>query len=99
MATKTWKIGEYCKGGIITVETRKTQITIIGKEWDYSKGSKKGSNQANAKEWIRKTVLINEDNPGRELSNFLSELTTSYYTGEIMKWIEQTNTFKRFLFW
>ena len=37
MATKTWKLGEICKGGIITVETKGNIVTIIGKEWDYSK--------------------------------------------------------------
>jgi hypothetical protein len=28
MATKTWKLGEVCKGGVITVETTKTQVKI-----------------------------------------------------------------------
>ena len=31
MATKTWKIGEYCKGGVITIETTKTQFKVIAK--------------------------------------------------------------------
>jgi hypothetical protein len=38
MATKTWKIGEYAKGGIITVEARGKKVTVIGKEWDFTTG-------------------------------------------------------------
>lgn len=29
MATKTWKLGEVCRGGVITIETTKTQVKII----------------------------------------------------------------------
>ncbi len=45
MATKTFKIGEYCKGGIITVETKGSIVHIIAKEWDMSQGTRKNSNQ------------------------------------------------------
>ena len=37
MATKTFKIGEYCKGGVITVETTAKKVTIIAKV-GYFKG-------------------------------------------------------------
>jgi hypothetical protein len=33
MYTKTWKIGEVCQGGIITVEIKNSAISVIGKEW------------------------------------------------------------------
>jgi hypothetical protein len=46
MATKTFKIGESCKGGVITIETTKTQVNVIAKEWDSSKGYNKGSDQS-----------------------------------------------------
>jgi hypothetical protein len=88
MATKTFKIGEYSKGGIITVETSNNKVTIISKEWDYSKGSTRGSDQSNAKEWNRIEVLASSSNAYRELSNYLIEDTTSYYADEILKWIE-----------
>jgi len=29
MASKTFKIGEYCKGGVITVEASAKKVTII----------------------------------------------------------------------
>jgi hypothetical protein len=32
MYTKTWKIGEVCQGGIITVEIKNSAISVIG-EW------------------------------------------------------------------
>jgi hypothetical protein len=31
MATKTFKIGEYCKGGVITVEASKRTVLIQAK--------------------------------------------------------------------
>jgi hypothetical protein len=35
MYTKTWKIGEVCQGGIITVEIKNSAISVIGKEWIF----------------------------------------------------------------
>jgi len=87
-ATKTFKIGEYAKGGVITAEINGKVITVIGKEWDYSKGSRKSSDQSNAKEFTRGTVLANEQDAEWKLSNFLCDLTTSYYADEIIKWIK-----------
>ena len=88
MATKTWKIGEVCRGGIITVETTKTKVTIIAKEWDYSKGSRKSSDQSQAKEWNRLEVGTNELYVIRKLDNFLHGLTTSYYADQVLCWIK-----------
>lgn len=86
--TKTWKIGEYAKGGVITVEIQGEIINVIGKDWDMSQGTKRGSNQSNAKEFTRETVLSSHDNCRRILSNFLNDLTTSYYSDKIIEWIE-----------
>jgi len=99
MATKTWKLGEWAKGGVITVETKGNKITVIGKEWDYSKGSNKSSDQSGAKEFTR--IEVNADNreADRELTMFLHDLTTSYYTDEIMKWIESNTKLNRRMFW
>ena len=41
--TKTWKLGEICQGGVVTVEVTGQKIAVIGKEWDYSAGSRKSS--------------------------------------------------------
>jgi hypothetical protein len=87
-ATKTFKIGEYAKGGVITAEVNGKVITVIGKEWDTSTGYKKSSNQSNAKEFTRGTVLANEQDAEWKLSNFLCDLTTSYYADEVVKWIK-----------
>ena len=88
MATKTFKIGEYCKGGVITIETTKTQVKVIAKEWDTSKGFSKGSDQSKAKEWNRLEVNLASSDAERKIDFFLFDLTTSYYTGEIMDWIK-----------
>ena len=99
MATKTWKIGEYCKGGIITIETKGNKVAVIGKEWDYSQGSRRGSNQKNAKEWTRLEVDCELRDADRQLTMFLHDLTTSYYTDEIMKWIESKTELTKRMFW
>jgi len=88
MATKTWKLGEVCQGGIITVETKGNNVTIIGKEWDFSTGSRRSSDQSKAKEFCRLEEDAELYDADRRLSEFLHDLTTSYYTGEIMEWIE-----------
>jgi hypothetical protein len=88
MATKTWKLGEVCRGGIITVQTTKTKVIVIGKEWDYAKGSNRGSDQSNAKEWTRLEVTLDDRDADRQLTLFLDDLTTSYHCGQIMEWIE-----------
>jgi hypothetical protein len=88
MATKTWKIGEYCKGGIITIETTKTQVKVIAKEWDTSKGYSKSSDQSKAKEWDRLEIGLSEYDAEYKIDFFLFELTTSYYAGQILEWIK-----------
>ena len=94
MATRTFKIGESCQGGVITAEIKGNNIIVIGKEWDYSKGSKKSSDQSNAKEFTRKTVVSDDSNAYRELFFFLTDLTTSYYADEVMKWISSKKPIK-----
>ena len=93
MATKTFKIGEYCKGGIITIETTKTQVKVICKEWDTSKGFSKNSDQSKAKEWNRLEVNLSSYDAESKIDWFLFDLTSSYYVGEIMDWIRTKVTF------
>ena len=99
MASKTWKLGEVCKGGIIQVKTNGNVVTVIGKEWDFSAGSNRGSNQSNAKEWIRLEVDGEKEGADRKLSFFLEDLTTYYYAGKIMEWIESKTELNKRLFW
>tara|TARA_R110000772_G_C13310268_1_gene440073 strand:+ start:16678 stop:16980 length:303 start_codon:yes stop_codon:yes gene_type:complete len=94
MAKKTFKIGEYCKGGILSVETTSKTATVIAKDWDFSQGSRRGSNQSNAKEFDRHTVNLDDRDSWRSLNNFIQDLTTSYYTGQVMDWFESKVTFK-----
>lgn len=95
MATKTFKIGEYCQGGVITIETTKTQVKVIAKEWDFSKGSNKGSDQSQAKEFNRLEVNLSDSGAERKVDNFLHELTTSYYAGVVLDWIKTKVTFNK----
>lgn len=99
MKTKTFKIGEVCQGGIITVEIHGKVVIIIGKEWDYSQGTRKGSNQSNAKEFTRGTVLSTDTDAVRKIEMFLNDLTTSYWSDQIMKWIRTKVEINRSLFW
>jgi hypothetical protein len=95
MASRTWKIGEYAKGGVITVDAMKTRVSVIGKEWDMDAGSTRGSDQSNAKEFTRLTVNPLDSGAEREVEDFLLDLTTSYYTDEIMKWIRSKTAFDK----
>jgi len=97
--TKTWKIGEYAKGGVITVEVQGKVITVIGKDWDMSQGTRKGSNQSNAKEFTRIEVNVEQRDADRQLSMFLNDLTTSYYTDKLMEWIESKSELDKTMFW
>ena len=99
MATKTWKLGEVCQGGIITVETSAKKVRIIGKEWDISQGYSRGSNQTNAKEFTRIEVDTENRNSYSKLNEFLNELTTSYWASEIMKWIESKSKLNKNFDW
>ena len=94
-AIKTWKLGEVCQGGIISVEINGNVINIIGKEWDISAGFNKSSDQSNAKEFTRKTIVTIDSEAYNKCFMFLSDLTTSYYADEIIKWIETKVKFER----
>lgn len=94
MASKTFKIGEYCKGGIIQAISTKEQVTIIGKDWDFSAGSNRGSNQSNAKEWTRCEVNPSYSDSEMKLFHFLHDLTTSYYADKIMEFVKKHTNFE-----
>ena len=88
MATKTWKLGEVCKGGIITAIATENKVTIIAKEWDTSQGTRRGSNQSNAKEWDRLEVELDSSDVYRKLYDYLVDLSTHYWTEVIIDWVE-----------
>jgi hypothetical protein len=94
MATHTWKIGEYAKGGIITVEITGKVIVVIGKEWDHSKGTRRSSDQSKAKEFTRGTAVATDRGAERKLDDFLCDLTTSYYASVILDWIKTKTKFQ-----
>jgi major membrane immunogen (membrane-anchored lipoprotein) len=97
--SKTFKIGEYAKGGVITVEIKGKIVTVIGKDWDMSKGTMKSSDQSNAKEFTRIACDHTLNHSYREVLDFLCDLTTSYYADQIMKWIESKIKFEKNLNW
>ena len=94
MATKTWRLGEVCRGGVITVTTTKNTVLVQAKEWDTSKGYSKGSDQSQAKEWNRLEVNLSDRDAESKADWFLFDLTTSYWAGEIMDWIKTKVKFK-----
>jgi hypothetical protein len=99
MATKTFKLGEVCQGGVITAVTTKKSVTIIAKEWDTSSGYSKSSSQVNAKEFNRLEVEIEDDNAYRRLYNFLNDLTSSYHSEKILEWCLSHSELKLERFW
>jgi len=88
MATKTWKLGEIARGGIITAEVKGSKVTIIGKDWDMSAGTKRGSCQKNAEEWTRVEIDVVSSFSFSQLYDFLTDLTSSYYANKIIEWVE-----------
>ena len=97
--THTWKIGEYCAGGIITVEITGKVISVIQKEWDHSKGTRRSSDQSQAKELNRATGTADDSNIERKLSDFLNEITTSYHADQVIQWIKSKVELKADTFW
>ncbi len=85
---KTFNIGECCQGGVITAIATKEQVKIIAKEWDFSSGSNRSSNQKNAKEFMRIEVSTQDSNAKMTLDNFLNNLTTCYYADQVLNWVE-----------
>ena len=98
-STKTWKLGEICQGGVITVEVTGQKIVIIGKEWDYSTGSRRSSDQSKAEEFTRLEIEANEINASRRVLEFLQDLMHSWAADEISKWIEGQVTYSSQSFW
>jgi|GEM_PF-1427352 len=99
MAQKTFKIGECCRGGVLTAIATENKVTIIGKEWDYSAGSRKSSNQSNAKEFTRIEVQTSNSSARRELDNWLNDMTSCYYADQVLEWVETQTTFKPSFGW
>jgi len=83
MATKTFKIGEYAMGGIIQVKITGKVIQIFVKDM-YGDGETLKTG----------TTSTEDDDVERKLDNFLIDVTTSYYTGKVMKWIKEKTGMK-----
>lgn len=92
MATKTFKIGEVCSGGIITANVTAKEVILINKQWDYSKGTRRSSDQTNAQEILRGKFKIGVNSIDfdleYEMERFLTTLTTSYHADAIIKWVK-----------
>jgi hypothetical protein len=76
MAKKQFKIGECAVGGIIAVETTGKVIQI--KALDYFSKKVVSTGTAHADDYDSR----------RKVDNFLNDLTTSYYAGKVLDWIE-----------
>lgn len=101
MAKKTFKIGEVARGGVITADVTKDKVTLIAKEWDFSTGSRKSSNQSNAKEMYRLEVPTdgNDIEMQRKLTLWLQEEATIYWADKILEWILSKMDRKKQMFW
>lgn len=84
---KTWKIGEYCQGGIITIEIKNKMISVIGKEWDSKK------------EFTRRTFPSENSTSYYYIQDFLNELTTYFYAEKVLNWIDSKVQLKKDLIW
>ena len=89
-ATKQFKIGECAVGGIIQVELKGK--LIVTKALDYNTKKELGGQY---------TGTFQTDLPQSKgvIDNFLHDLTTSYYAGKVMEWIETKVEFKSEFNW
>ena len=81
-ATKTFKIGEYAMGGIIQVKVTGKIIQVFVKEWNTNETLRTG------------TTSTEDEGVERKLSDFLNDVTTSYYADKVMKWIKEKTGLK-----
>ena len=79
--TKTWKIGEYCVGGIIQAKISEnayfpssTTVKILVKEW-------KTGEVVDSRLFGR----LHENN----LLVYLHDITSSYYAEKVMEWVKE----------
>lgn len=87
MAKKTFKIGEYAIGGIISVETKGKVILVKALDWNSREELMSGS------------AMADEPNAHRKLFNFLNELTSSYYADKVLEWIKSKVEIKDMYAW
>ena len=87
MKIKTWKIGECCRGGIITVKVDSKTVSIYGKDWPV--GASKRTCARNAHIFIERHFNFSVPGWESEADYFLDWLTSYYYADTIMEWIKK----------
>ncbi len=78
MAEKTFKIGEYAVGGIITVRIVDTVVDINALDWNTKRIVMNDQFQ------IRGVY----EPDFHQVDNYLNELTSCYYADKILDWIK-----------
>lgn len=78
MAQKTFKIGEYAVGGIITVRIVDTVVDINALDWNTKRIVMNDQFQ------IRGVY----EPDFHQVDNYLNELTSCYYADKILDWIK-----------
>ena len=86
MNTKTWKIGERCRGGIITVNVTPYFVYVYGKDWPAGASRKDCLNLANV--WSAEVFNQVSDDWLWDLDDHLNWLTNSYFAEKIMDWVK-----------
>jgi len=72
--TKTWKIGEYCAGGVIRVKSRGDIVKLEIRDYFTDELLNDGA-----------FGRIHE----RQIMEFLENSTTHYYADKVLQWIKQ----------
>jgi hypothetical protein len=85
MKRKDFKIGECAIGGIIRISIN--DLSIVIQAVDYF-----------SKNLILNNEFLNKEDSYWKMKDFVSEITTSYYTDKVMEYIVQNSnvTFKHF---
>ena len=83
MATKTFKIGESSRGGVITAEVKGNKVTVIFKSWNWY-----DRNASKAVEYNRIEVDATSNFAQRNLFFELTDDTTAYWADTVIEWIK-----------
>ena len=86
MKTKTFKIGECCRGGIILVIIGKKDIAIKALDWNTKKVVLEDLFPIKSPEYY-------DYNAEQSMDNFLNQLSTCYFADKVLKYIKENVTF------
>lgn len=89
MKSKTFNIGEYAVGGVISVEIDGKAIRVISRTANYKVPNFKESDQSKQPARDLRNFEAGVMNEKWRIDEYLNSLTSSYYAGQILEYINE----------